>query len=166
MFRFVSFESSTNQNSRKRQKFGSIMIRSISQNKNEILFRCIFDFTPTCSSFRNESMNASAFLQKQGWRGKGHSLDQTNRGLKNPLLLAHKIDNSGLGTKKNNFEDQWWLRAWDKPSTTETITSIVRLVIPISDLNKSNLNCSSQRHYEAKRLLDLPCTQISCVQSH
>jgi len=59
-------------------------------------------------------MNAGAYLKAQGWRGEGFSLDHTNRGIARPLLVDHKKDLSGLGTKKNDFSNQWWLSAFDK----------------------------------------------------
>ncbi|KAF2401670.1 hypothetical protein EJ06DRAFT_528830 [Trichodelitschia bisporula] len=60
-------------------------------------------------------MDARAHLTRHGWRGDGHSLDPSNRGLKKPLLITHKTDQKGLGTKKaaENLSDQWWLRAFD-----------------------------------------------------
>lgn len=59
-------------------------------------------------------MNASSYLKGQGWRGEGHSLDTTNRGLSRPLLVTHKVDLTGLGTKKNDFGNQWWMDSFDK----------------------------------------------------
>ncbi|KAI8933536.1 hypothetical protein NX059_009274 [Plenodomus lindquistii] len=61
-------------------------------------------------------MNADAYLRKQGWRGSGHSLDSTDRGIKKPLLIAHKQDQLGLGKKKAAYttDDQWWMRAYDQ----------------------------------------------------
>ena len=59
-------------------------------------------------------MNASGYLKGQGWRGEGHSLDTTNRGLSRPLLVTHKVDLAGLGTKKNDFGNQWWMDSFDK----------------------------------------------------
>ncbi|KNG51901.1 dna-directed rna polymerase ii subunit rpb1 protein [Stemphylium lycopersici] len=61
-------------------------------------------------------MNAEAYLRKQGWQGSGHSLDKTGRGIKKPLLIAHKNDQLGLGKKKaaHTTDDQWWLRAFDQ----------------------------------------------------
>ena len=61
-------------------------------------------------------MNAEAYLRKQGWPGSGHSLDQSGRGIKKPLLIAHKNDQLGLGKKKaaHTTDDQWWLRAFDQ----------------------------------------------------
>lgn len=59
-------------------------------------------------------MNASAYLKGQGWRGEGFSLDKTDKGLSKPLLVSQKADQSGLGTKKNDFSEQWWNSAFDK----------------------------------------------------
>ena len=61
-------------------------------------------------------MDADAYLKRHGWRGAGHSLDHTGRGIKKPLLLAHKQDQLGLGKKKaaHNTDDQWWMRAFDE----------------------------------------------------
>ena len=61
-------------------------------------------------------MNADAYLRKQGWKGSGHSLDMTGRGIKKPLLIAHKQDQLGLGKKKAAYttDDQWWMRAFDQ----------------------------------------------------
>ncbi|KAL1302675.1 hypothetical protein AAFC00_003039 [Neodothiora populina] len=59
-------------------------------------------------------MNASALLQKQGWRGAGHSLDASNTGLKKPLLISKKIDVLGIGINKHDVvADQWWMKAFD-----------------------------------------------------
>jgi nucleolar protein TMA23 len=61
-------------------------------------------------------MNAESYLRRQGWRGSGHSLDATDRGIKKPLLIAHKQDQMGLGKKKaaHTTDDQWWMRAYDQ----------------------------------------------------
>jgi nucleolar protein TMA23 len=61
-------------------------------------------------------MNAESYLRKQGWKGSGHSLDSTGRGIKKPLLIAHKQDQLGLGKKKAAWttDDQWWMRAYDQ----------------------------------------------------
>jgi nucleolar protein TMA23 len=60
-------------------------------------------------------MDAKAHLQKLGWRGSGYSLDRANRGLAKPLLISHKFDSHGLGSKKQKekLADQWWLNAFD-----------------------------------------------------
>ncbi|KAF2661985.1 hypothetical protein K491DRAFT_686969 [Lophiostoma macrostomum CBS 122681] len=61
-------------------------------------------------------MDAGAYLKRQGWRGAGHSLDHQDRGIKKPLLIAHKQDQLGLGKKKaaHTVDDQWWMRAFDE----------------------------------------------------
>ncbi|KAF2093470.1 hypothetical protein NA57DRAFT_23372, partial [Rhizodiscina lignyota] len=59
-------------------------------------------------------MDASAYLKSHGWRGSGYSLDHSDRGLKKPLLVSHKIDVLGVGKKKHNHSDQWWMRAFDE----------------------------------------------------
>ncbi|KAF2638265.1 hypothetical protein P280DRAFT_471383 [Massarina eburnea CBS 473.64] len=61
-------------------------------------------------------MDASALLHKQGWLGTGHSLDTSGRGIKRPLLIAHKQDQLGLGKRKaaHTADDQWWMRAFDE----------------------------------------------------
>jgi hypothetical protein len=61
-------------------------------------------------------MDAESYLKRHGWRGTGHSLDHTDRGIKKPLLIAHKQDQMGLGTKKaaHKTDDQWWMRAFDE----------------------------------------------------
>jgi nucleolar protein TMA23 len=61
-------------------------------------------------------MDARAYLQRQGWRGSGHSLDKHDRGIKKPLLISHKQDTMGLGKKKaaHTTDDQWWMRAFDE----------------------------------------------------
>lgn len=59
-------------------------------------------------------MDASGYLRKHGWRGQGHSLDHTDRGIKKPLLISKKIDVLGVGLNKHAaVSDQWWLRAFD-----------------------------------------------------
>lgn len=65
-------------------------------------------------------MNASALLQSQGWLGAGHSLDTSGRGIKKPLLIAHKQDQLGLGQQKaaHRTDDQWWMRAFDESLAT------------------------------------------------
>ena len=60
-------------------------------------------------------MDAYGHLKGLGWRGEGHSLDTSNRGLRKPLLVSHRTNNSGLGHKeqKQKQADQWWLNAFD-----------------------------------------------------
>ena len=60
-------------------------------------------------------MDASSYLRKQGWRGEGHSLDHSDRGIKKPLLVSKKVDVLGVGLNKYAaVSDQWWLRAFDQ----------------------------------------------------
>jgi hypothetical protein len=68
-----------------------------------------------CSKLRTRFMDASAHLRKLGWRGLGYSLDQRDRGLARPLLITHKTDILGLGSKTQQHRqaDQWWLNAFD-----------------------------------------------------
>ncbi|KAF2006644.1 hypothetical protein P154DRAFT_422272 [Amniculicola lignicola CBS 123094] len=65
-------------------------------------------------------MDAAALLQSRGWRGKGHSLDKTGKGIKRPLLISIKQDQFGIGKKKqaHKTDDQWWLRAFDQSLQT------------------------------------------------
>lgn len=61
-------------------------------------------------------MDSTAYLQRQGWLGRGHALNSQTRpgGLIKPLLLAHKQDLLGVGKKKHDVHgDQWWSRAFD-----------------------------------------------------
>jgi hypothetical protein len=60
-------------------------------------------------------MDAAKHLKGLGWRGEGHSLDSTNRGLRKPLLVSNRHANQGLGSKsqKESQADQWWLNAFD-----------------------------------------------------
>src|SRR4051812_9627361 len=69
-----------------------------------------FSLSPLTSHLSHNSMNAESYLRKQGWKGSGHSLDSTGRGIKKPLLIAHKQDQLGLGKKKAAWttDDQWW----------------------------------------------------------
>jgi nucleolar protein TMA23 len=61
-------------------------------------------------------MNTETYLKSQGWLGTGHSLDAhtTARGISRPLLVSKKQDVLGLGNKKHNHADQWWMNAFDK----------------------------------------------------
>lgn len=62
-------------------------------------------------------MDASAYLQRHGWKGLGHSLDahsENPNGLKKPLLISKKVDVLGIGIKKHDvIADQWWMKAFD-----------------------------------------------------
>lgn len=59
-------------------------------------------------------MNAASYLKGHGWRGEGFSLDTTDRGLAKPLLVQRKDNAVGLGAKKHDFSNQWWLSSFDK----------------------------------------------------
>lgn len=60
-------------------------------------------------------MDSSAYLTRHGWRGEGHALHPTGRGIKKPLLVSKKTNVLGIGKKKNDIHaDQWWARAFDK----------------------------------------------------
>ncbi|QIW97040.1 hypothetical protein AMS68_002558 [Peltaster fructicola] len=60
-------------------------------------------------------MDTAAYLKKQGWRGSGHSLDHSDRGIKKPLQISKKVDALGVGIQKYAaVSDQWWLRAYDQ----------------------------------------------------
>ncbi|EFY86543.1 DNA-directed RNA polymerase II subunit RPB1 [Metarhizium acridum CQMa 102] len=63
-----------------------------------------------------DTMDASALLTSQGWRGKGHSLHKTDNsiGLAKPLLLNRKDNTKGLGTTPHFTSDQWWMNAFDE----------------------------------------------------
>lgn len=63
-----------------------------------------------------EIMDPQGLLIRQGWRGTGHSLDTSNRGIVKPLLISHKLDTLGLGKKRaaHTTDDQWWMRAFDE----------------------------------------------------
>lgn len=60
-------------------------------------------------------MDAHAHLRGLGWRGTGFSLDSTDRGLAKPILVTHKFDGRGLGSRsqKEKQADLWWLNAFD-----------------------------------------------------
>ncbi|KAI7494142.1 hypothetical protein KC367_g8247 [Hortaea werneckii] len=60
-------------------------------------------------------MDSAGYLKRHGWRGAGHSLDKTDRGIKKPLLVSKKVDVLGVGLNKHAaVSDQWWLRAFDQ----------------------------------------------------
>ncbi|KAI6812095.1 hypothetical protein KC340_g17079 [Hortaea werneckii] len=60
-------------------------------------------------------MDSAGYLKRHGWRGDGHSLDKTDRGIKKPLLVSKKVDVLGVGLNKHAaVSDQWWLRAFDQ----------------------------------------------------
>ena len=59
-------------------------------------------------------MNAAAYLTNQGWRGDGHALHHSGRGITKPIHLPQKANVLGVGKKKHDAHaDQWWARAFD-----------------------------------------------------
>lgn len=62
------------------------------------------------------TMDASALLKSQGWRGKGFSLHPTDNGigLAKPILVSRNKENRGIGQKPHYTSDQWWLDAFDQ----------------------------------------------------
>lgn len=59
-------------------------------------------------------MNASAYLTNQGWRGEGHALHHSGRGITKPIHIPQKANVLGVGKKKHDAHaDQWWARAFD-----------------------------------------------------
>ena len=59
-------------------------------------------------------MNASAYLTNQGWRGDGHALHHSGRGITKPIHIPQKANVLGVGKKKHDAHaDQWWARAFD-----------------------------------------------------
>lgn len=59
-------------------------------------------------------MDTAAYLANQGWRGDGHALHHSGRGIVKPLLISQKQNVLGIGKKKHDAHaDQWWLRAFD-----------------------------------------------------
>ncbi|EME83002.1 uncharacterized protein MYCFIDRAFT_90189 [Pseudocercospora fijiensis CIRAD86] len=62
-----------------------------------------------------KGMDAASYLRKHGWKGDGHSLDPSSRGIKKPLLVSKKVDVLGVGLNKHAaVSDQWWMRAFDQ----------------------------------------------------
>ena len=59
-------------------------------------------------------MNASAYLERHGWRGAGTSLDAGGQGLTKPLLVSQKQNLLGVGaTTKATQWDTWWSTSLD-----------------------------------------------------
>jgi hypothetical protein len=65
-------------------------------------------------------MDVYRHLQGLGWRGSGFSLDESDRGLKKPLLISRKSDSRGVGSKTpaGRQADHWWLTAYDSALST------------------------------------------------
>ena len=86
-------------------------------------------------------MNAADYLRNQGWRGSGYSLDPTDRGIRRPLLVAHKSDSRGLGSNKHAFDNEWWLNAWSKSSKSlDKVCSAQRSIEACAGKNDSLAN--------------------------
>ena len=67
-----------------------------------------------CSKFAPTGMNAAAYLTNQGWRGDGHALHHSGRGITKPIHIPQKANVLGIGKKKHDAHaDQWWARAFD-----------------------------------------------------
>ena len=59
-------------------------------------------------------MNPEAYLTNQGWRGHGHALHYSGRGIIKPLHLSQKANVFGVGKKQHDTHaDQWWARAFE-----------------------------------------------------
>lgn len=59
-------------------------------------------------------MDTAAYLANQGWRGDGHALHHSGRGITKPILTSKKSNVFGIGKKKHDAHaDQWWARAFD-----------------------------------------------------
>lgn len=59
-------------------------------------------------------MDAAAYLTNQGWRGDGHALHHSGRGITKPIHISKKANVLGVGKKQHDAHaDQWWARAFD-----------------------------------------------------
>lgn len=59
-------------------------------------------------------MDAAAYLTNQGWRGDGHALHHSGRGITKPIHISQKANVLGVGKKLHDAHaDQWWARAFD-----------------------------------------------------
>ena len=59
-------------------------------------------------------MDTAGYLANQGWRGEGHALHISGRGITKPIRISQKLDVFGVGKKKHDAHtDQWWVRAFD-----------------------------------------------------
>ena len=81
-------------------------------------------------------MNPEAYLTNQGWRGHGHALHYSGRGIIKPLHLSQKANVFGVGKKQHDAHaDQWWARAFDdtlkglNTSKTEATENIERVSV-------------------------------------
>ena len=81
-------------------------------------------------------MDPEAYLTNQGWRGYGHPLHYSGRGIIKPLNLSQKANIFGVGKKQHDAHaDQWWARAFDdtlkglNTSNTEATGKIERVSV-------------------------------------
>ena len=81
-------------------------------------------------------MDPEAYLTNQGWRGHGHPLHYSGRGIIKPLHLSQKANIFGVGKKQHDAHaDQWWARAFDdtlkglNTSNTEATGKIERVLV-------------------------------------
>ena len=59
-------------------------------------------------------MDAAAYLINQGWRGDGHALHHSGRGITKPIHMSKKANVLGVGKREHDAHaDQWWARAFD-----------------------------------------------------
>lgn len=59
-------------------------------------------------------MDTAAYLTNHGWRGNGHALHHSGRGITKPVIVPRKADLLGVGRKKHDAQaDQWWARAFE-----------------------------------------------------
>ena len=59
-------------------------------------------------------MDTAAYLTNQGWRGNGHALHHSGRGITKPIHISQKTNVLGVGKKQHDAHaDQWWARAFD-----------------------------------------------------
>ena len=61
-----------------------------------------------------KKMDTAAYLTNLGWRGKGHALHHSGRGIIKPVHISNKANVLGVGKKQHDAHaDQWWARAFD-----------------------------------------------------
>ena len=59
-------------------------------------------------------MDTAAYLTSQGWRGNGHALHYSGRGITTPIHIVRKTNVLGVGKKQHDaYADQWWARAFN-----------------------------------------------------
>ena len=93
-------------------------------------------------------MDPEAYLTNQGWRGHGHALHYSGRGIIKPLHLFQKANVFGVGKKQHDAHaDQWWARAFDDT---------------LKELNTSNIEATGkiERGSVGSVAQTLPCVGI------